>query len=64
MAAIARKVVVAFREKPVATHSPVIDQLSHGKTILEDFPRINYKEIANVLFISPETVRKHVLPCL
>ena len=59
---IARKVVVAFREKPVATHSPVIDQLSHReKQILEELSRgLMYKEIANVLFISPETVRKHV----
>jgi DNA-binding NarL/FixJ family response regulator len=59
---IARKVVVAFREKPVATHSPGIDQLSHReKQILEELSRgLMYKEIANVLFISPETVRKHV----
>ena len=59
---IARKVVVAFREKPVAAHSPCIDQLSHReKQILEELSRgLMYKEIANVLFISPETVRKHV----
>ena len=59
---IARKVVVAFREKPVATHSPAIDQLSHReKHILEELSRgLMYKEIANVLFISSETVRKHV----
>ena len=59
---IARKVVVAFREKPLATHSPGIDQLSHReKQILEELSRgLMYKEIANVLFISPETVRKHV----
>ena len=59
---IARKVVVAFREKPVATHPPAIDQLSHReKQILEELSRgLMYKEIANVLFISPETVRKHV----
>lgn len=59
---IARKVVVAFREKPVAPHSPAIDQLSHReKQILEELARgLMYKEIANVLFISPETVRKHV----
>ena len=59
---IARKVVVAFREKPVATHPPIIDQLSHReKQILEELSRgLMYKEIANVLFISPETVRKHV----
>jgi DNA-binding NarL/FixJ family response regulator len=59
---IARKVVVAFREKPVAPHSPAIDQLSHReKQILEELSRgLMYKEIANVLFISSETVRKHV----
>jgi len=59
---IARKVVVAFRQKPVATHSPAIDQLSHReKQILEELSRgLMYKEIANVLFISSETVRKHV----
>lgn len=60
---IARKVVVAFRERPVAVaHSPGIEQLSHReKQILEELSRgLMYKEIANVLFISPETVRKHV----
>ena len=60
---IARKVVVAFRDKPVAApHSPGIEQLSHReKQILEELSRgLMYKEIANVLFISPETVRKHV----
>ena len=48
--------------KPIATHSPAIDQLSHReKQILEELSRgLMYKEIANVLFISPETVRKHV----
>ena len=60
---IARKVVFAFREKPIAApHSPAIEQLSHReKQILEELSRgLMYKEIANVLFISPETVRKHV----
>ena len=60
---IARKVVFAFREKPIAAHhSPGIEQLSHReKQILEELSRgLMYKEIANVLFISPETVRKHV----
>lgn len=58
---IARKVVFAFRNKAVAT-STAIDQLSHReKQILEELSRgLMYKEIANVLFISPETVRKHV----
>jgi DNA-binding NarL/FixJ family response regulator len=60
---IARKVVFAFRDKPVSpAHSPAIEQLSHReKQILEELSRgLMYKEIANVLFISPETVRKHV----
>jgi DNA-binding NarL/FixJ family response regulator len=60
---IARKVVFAFRDKPfTAHHSPGIEQLSHReKQILEELSRgLMYKEIANVLFISPETVRKHV----
>jgi DNA-binding NarL/FixJ family response regulator len=60
---IARKVVIAFRDKPVASPSaPIIDQLSHReRQILDELSRgLMYKEIANVLFISPETVRKHV----
>lgn len=60
---IARKVVFAFRDKPASsTHSSAIEQLSHReKQILEELSRgLMYKEIANVLFISPETVRKHV----
>jgi DNA-binding NarL/FixJ family response regulator len=60
---IARKVVVAFRDKPMASpSSPIMDQLSHReRQILEELSRgLMYKEIANVLFISPETVRKHV----
>jgi len=60
---IARKVVFAFRDKPIAAHhSPGIEQLSHReKQILEELSRgLMYKEIASVLFISPETVRKHV----
>src|SRR4030095_9952685 len=60
---IARKVVFAFRDKPVSpAHSPAIEQLSHReKQILEESSRgLMYKEIANVLFITPETVRKHV----
>jgi len=60
---IARKVVFAFRDKPIAAHhSPGIDQLSHReKQILEELSRgLMYKEIASVLFISSETVRKHV----
>lgn len=60
---IARKVVFAFRDKPLSpAHSSAIEQLSHReKQILEELSRgLMYKEIANVLFISPETVRKHV----
>ncbi len=62
---IARKVVFAFRSKqPVSSSSNLaeIEQLSHReKQILEELSRgLMYKEIANVLFISPETVRKHV----
>jgi len=60
---IARKVVIAFRDKPVASPSaPIIDQLSHReRQILDELSRgLMYKEIASVLFISPETVRKHV----
>ena len=61
---IARKVVFAFRDKPVSPASPSsnIEQLSfREKQILEELSRgLMYKEIANVLFISPETVRKHV----
>lgn len=60
---IARKVVFAFRDKPVSSaHVSAIEQLSHReKQILEQLSRgLMYKEIASVLFISPETVRKHV----
>lgn len=60
---IARKVVFAFRNKSVSsTQTKEIEQLSmREKQILEELSRgLMYKEIANVLFISPETVRKHV----
>lgn len=60
---IARKVVFAFRNKPVSSsNTPGIELLSHReKQILEELSRgLMYKEIASVLFISPETVRKHV----
>lgn len=62
---IARKVVFAFRDRPVASQtspSGNIDQLSfREKQILEELSRgLMYKEIAAVLFISSETVRKHV----
>ena len=60
---IARKVVFAFRNKPASpANAPGIEQLSYReKQILEELSRgLMYKEIASVLFISPETVRKHV----
>jgi len=60
---IARKVVFAFRNKPASpANTPGIEQLSYReKQILEELSRgLMYKEIASVLFISPETVRKHV----
>jgi DNA-binding NarL/FixJ family response regulator len=60
---IARKVVFAFQNKPLSsTPTANIEQLSYReKQILEELARgLMYKEIANVLFISPETVRKHV----
>src|SRR5687767_14824009 len=60
---IARKVVFAFQSQPSA--SPVnsdIGELSNReKEILEHLSRgLMYKEIAAELFISQETVRKHV----
>lgn len=59
---IARKVVFAFHNTPVTTQAEGIDLLSHReKEILEHLSRgLMYKEIAGVLFISQETVRKHV----
>ncbi len=60
---IARKVVFAFRNKPVsASATGSIEQLSfREKQILEELSRgLMYKEIGAVLYISPETVRKHV----
>ncbi|MEO5997034.1 MAG: response regulator transcription factor [Chitinophagaceae bacterium] len=63
---IARKVVAAFRQKPVVEennpHATSINTLSNReKEILEWLAKgMLYKEIAAQLFISPETVRKHV----
>lgn len=59
---IARKVVFAFRNKPSTAQNQSIDILSsREKEILEHLSRgLMYKEIAGVLFISSETVRKHV----
>jgi DNA-binding NarL/FixJ family response regulator len=60
---IARKVVAAFQHKgAAATGNPELDELSNReKEILEQLSKgLMYKEIAAELFISPETVRKHV----
>lgn len=60
---IARKVVAAFQNKPVSTeHNGELDQLTNReREILEQLSKgLMYKEIALQLFLSPETVRKHV----
>ncbi|MEJ7770126.1 MAG: response regulator transcription factor, partial [Chitinophagaceae bacterium] len=62
---IARKVVAAFRNKSIpeeSSPSASINLLSNReKEILEWLAKgMLYKEIAGQLFISPETVRKHV----
>ncbi|MBL7741938.1 MAG: response regulator transcription factor [Chitinophagaceae bacterium] len=61
---IARKVVAAFQGKPAAAEntSDALDQLTNReKEILEQLSKgLMYKEIASQLFLSPETVRKHV----
>jgi DNA-binding NarL/FixJ family response regulator len=60
---IARKVVAAFQKKSAAAGSnDELDELSNReKEILEQLSKgLMYKEIAAELFISPETVRKHV----
>ena len=60
---IARKVVAAFQSKPVqVSDTDSLNTLSHReKEILEQLSKgLMYKEIAAELFISPETVRKHV----
>jgi len=60
---IARKVVAAFQSKPVhVSDTDNLNTLSHReKEILEQLSKgLMYKEIAAELFISPETVRKHV----
>lgn len=60
---IARKVVAAFQGKPAASsEAEALDGLSNReKEILEQLSKgLMYKEIAAELFISPETVRKHV----
>ncbi len=62
---IARKVVATFRNKAIAEENPDAASLStlsnREKEILEWLAKgMLYKEIAAQLFISPETVRKHV----
>ena len=60
---IASKVVAAFKNKPaVSTNNESLDVLSkREKEILEALSKgLLYKEIADQLFISPQTVRKHV----
>ena len=63
---IARKVVAAFRGKPLGESPSMEDESikilsNREKEILEHLSKgMLYKEIANSLFISPETVRKHV----
>ncbi len=60
---IARKVVAAFQNKPVATEAAGgLDQLTNReKEILEQLSKgLMYKEIAAHLYLSAETVRKHV----
>jgi DNA-binding NarL/FixJ family response regulator len=60
---IARKVVAAFQKKSSGTSGHFdLDELSNReKEILEQLSKgLMYKEIAAELFISPETVRKHV----
>ena len=57
---IARKVVFAFQDKPRVADE-INDLSNREKEILEHLSKgLMYKEIAAVLFISPETVRKHV----
>ncbi|TMI74024.1 MAG: response regulator transcription factor [Bacteroidetes bacterium] len=59
---IARKVVAAFQNKPASTEGAGLDQLTNReKEILEQLSKgLMYKEIAAQLFLSAETVRKHV----
>lgn len=60
---IARKVVAAFSEKPeeIKKESGLQELTNREKEILEFLSKGKmYKEIAAVLFLSAETVRKHV----
>ncbi len=59
---IARKVVQAFQQKPVTVTNGSLDVLTKRELeILEMLAKgLVYKEITDKLFISSETVRKHV----
>jgi len=59
---IARKVVFAFRDRPAVTQNKETSLLSpREKEILKHLARgLMYKEIAALLNISSETIRKHV----
>lgn len=59
---IARKVVRAFQEKTTTEKENLLDDLSKREIeILEMLSKgLQYKEIATQMFISQETVRKHV----
>ncbi len=60
---IARKVVAAFQNKPATTGTTSSLNLltNREKEILEQLSKgLMYKEIASQLFLSSETVRKHV----
>ena len=58
---IARKVVAAFQNKPVSTGSGLEELTNREKEILEQLSKgLMYKEIAAELYLSAETVRKHV----
>ncbi len=59
---IARKVVAAFQKPAPGKEDQELDVLStREREILEHLSRgLMYKEIAAELFLSPETVRKHV----
>jgi DNA-binding NarL/FixJ family response regulator len=60
---IARKVVAAFSNKNeiIKSENDLHDLSNREKEILEHLSKgMMYKEIAAALFISPETVRKHV----
>ena len=59
---IARKVVTAFRNKPASPHEEELSNLSRREMeILQMLSTgLVYKEISEKLFISPETVKKHV----